>query len=315
MRIFNTFAKIVIAAATCLTVWAGVTPAQQIGVFTPTFSTYGPQGTVTFITPYVATQPGAVTTWKGNFTTSPFNGLPAVPAGIQLKIFRQISPTQVQVVSVGQLHDPRSAVQAIPLYPNFATDAGIVEFAESNVSLLAGDIVGLTLVPDPAVTLLDYTLVSGSDTRVVLHDVVSGDTVDLSDPFTGTLPGEVPAILINTALNVTIDVKPGSYPNSINLSSAGVVPVAIFSTNTFDATSIDPDSLFLAGASVGMIGKSGNLLCSVHDVNGDGLTDLVCQFQTAQLSLQPGDTVAVLVGKTFGGVAIRGQDTVNIVPD
>lgn len=312
MKTIHVCARIV-AAMCWFIILAGVASAQQIGVLTPTFSTFGPQGTATFVTPFVTSQPGSVTTWKGNFPALPFNGSPAVPAGIQLKIFRQISATELQVVGVGQLHDPRSAVQAIPLYPNFATDAGIVEFAESNVNLLSGDIIGLTIVPDPSITQYFYTLVSTSDSRFVLRDVVSGGTIDLSDPFTGTLPAEAPAILVSTALSVTIDIKPGSYPNSINLSSAGVIPVAIFSTSTFDARTIDPDTLFLAGASVGMMGKSGKLLCNVQDVNGDGLPDLVCQFETAQLLLQPGDTVAVLVGKTLSGVAIRGQDTVRIV--
>lgn len=305
----------IIAATCCLVVAAAVAPAQDIGILTPTYSTFGPQGTATFITPFVASQPGVVTSWKGNFPDLLFNGVPAVPAGIQLKVFRSVPLTnQVQVVAVGQLHDPRNAVQSIPGYPNFATDAGIVEFAESNVNLETGDIIGLTITPDAAITQYFYTLVSTNDSRGVLHDVAAGDTVDLSDPFAFTLPAEAPAILVSTALNVTLDIKPGSYPNSINLSSGGVVPAAILSTSTFDARTVDPDTLFLAGASVGMVGKSGRSLCHVEDVNGDGLPDLVCNFETAQLMLQPGDSVAVLVGSTMGGVAIRGQDTVRIVP-
>lgn len=41
-------------------------------------------------------------------------------------------------------------------------------------------------------------------------------------------------------ISVTIDIKPGSYPNSINLGSNGNVLVAIFSTEDFDATTVDP---------------------------------------------------------------------------
>ena len=33
---------------------------------------------------------------------------------------------------------------------------------------------------------------------------------------------------------VGIDIKPGSFPNSINLKGKGVIPVAILSTTTFD---------------------------------------------------------------------------------
>ena len=35
---------------------------------------------------------------------------------------------------------------------------------------------------------------------------------------------------------VTIDIKPGSFPNRINLRSKGVIPVAVLTTATFDAT-------------------------------------------------------------------------------
>ena len=34
---------------------------------------------------------------------------------------------------------------------------------------------------------------------------------------------------------VTLDVKPGGDPNSINLGSAGVIPVAVLSDDTFDS--------------------------------------------------------------------------------
>jgi hypothetical protein len=114
---------------------------------------------------------------------------------------------------------------------------------------------------------------------------------------------------------VEIDIKPGSFPNSINLSNAGVVPVAVFSSPTFDATQIDPASVSLAGASVKMVGKSGKYLCSTDDVNKDGLPDLVCQVWTAQFMIEVGDSVAVFEALTFGGKRVRGEDSIRIVPD
>lgn len=124
-------------------------------------------------------------------------------------------------------------------------------------------------------------------------------------------------------ITVAIDIKPGSYPNSINLASAGVVPVAILSSATFDATQVNPATVTLAGASVGLIGKGDTAACHIEDVNGDSLPDLVCQVVTAQFLIQPGDTVATLEADTFGGqriqglecpCRIRGQDTIRIVP-
>lgn len=111
---------------------------------------------------------------------------------------------------------------------------------------------------------------------------------------------------------VTIDIKPGSSLNSINLGSNGNVPVAILSTATFDATTVDPLSLTLAGAQVELKGK-GTPMVSFEDVNGDGLLDLVAHVSTEALQLTENDTQAVLKGQTFAGELISGTDSIRIV--
>lgn len=110
-----------------------------------------------------------------------------------------------------------------------------------------------------------------------------------------------------------IDIKPDSDLNSINLSSAGVISVAILSSDTFDATTVDPATVFLAGAKVKMAGKSGKYLSHIEDVNEDGLMDLVCQVYTAQFMIESGEAVAVLEAETFDGQVIRGEDFIRIV--
>jgi len=72
-------------------------------------------------------------------------------------------------------------------------------------------------------------------------------------------------------IQVDIDIKPGSYPNSINLGSNGMIPVAILSSPYFDATQVDADTVALAGAGVAVKGKGNKLLASQEDVNGDDL--------------------------------------------
>ena len=114
---------------------------------------------------------------------------------------------------------------------------------------------------------------------------------------------------------MTIDIKPGSYPNSINLSSAGVVPVAILGSATFDATQVDPASVTLAGARIRLIGKGDKYSCNAEDVNADSFVDLVCHVVTAQFMIEPGDSIAVLEAQTFDGQAMRGEDSIDIVPD
>jgi hypothetical protein len=120
-------------------------------------------------------------------------------------------------------------------------------------------------------------------------------------------------IFFTSPLQVTIDIKPGAYPNPINLGSNGDVPVAILSTPSFDARNVDPTSLSLAGAFVSLKGN-GTPMASVQDVNNDGLLDLVVHISTQALQLSDTDTQAVLEGQTLDGRAIKGADTIRIVP-
>ena len=106
---------------------------------------------------------------------------------------------------------------------------------------------------------------------------------------------------------VFIDIKPGSFPNSINLMSKGNVPVAILSSPTFDATTIDRNTVIFAGVSPLPIGQTS------QDVNGDGLMDIVLHFNTRDLNLQLGDTEACLTGKALSGQEFESCDSVRIV--
>ncbi|MBI4503356.1 MAG: hypothetical protein HY700_19635 [Gemmatimonadetes bacterium] len=114
-------------------------------------------------------------------------------------------------------------------------------------------------------------------------------------------------------LEVGIDIKPGSDPNTINLGSGGTVPVGILSSADFDARTVDPLTVTLAGAAVKLRGK-GTAMAAAQDVNADGVLDLVVHVETSALELTEGDIEGVLEGQTFGGVRIRGADSVRIVP-
>lgn len=106
--------------------------------------------------------------------------------------------------------------------------------------------------------------------------------------------------------DVQIDVKPGSYPNSINLGARGVVPVAILTSEALDATTVDPVSVLFADAAP--------LRWAYEDVDYDGDDDLVFHFKILELNLTDASTVAILTGQTFGGQPFMAADTVNIVP-
>lgn len=106
-------------------------------------------------------------------------------------------------------------------------------------------------------------------------------------------------------VEVEIDIKPGSDPNSINIGSKGVVAVAILTTEDFDAADVDETTVELAGA--------GALRASLEDVDGDTDVDMILHFATQDLDLILGDVEAALTGKTLGGVDIVGADSVRIL--
>jgi Concanavalin A-like lectin/glucanases superfamily len=111
------------------------------------------------------------------------------------------------------------------------------------------------------------------------------------------------------AIKVLIDIKPGSFPNSINPKSKGKIPVAILTTNTFDATTVDPSTVRFGSAGT----KAAPVQDALEDVDEDGDSDLILHFNTQDTGIKCGDASATLVGETFGGQAVRGTDSIKTV--
>jgi len=114
-------------------------------------------------------------------------------------------------------------------------------------------------------------------------------------------------------VTVSIDIKPGSSENTINLHSHGVVPVAILSDASFDAMHVDPATVTLANAPVRIEGN-GRPMAEVRDVNGDGRPDLVVMVETDAMTLAASDLTATLRGRTDAGLNIQGLDMVRVTP-
>jgi hypothetical protein len=132
--------------------------------------------------------------------------------------------------------------------------------------------------------------------------------VDRIRIFDGALSAEEVRVL----LDIDISIKPKGEPNSINPKSKGTIPVALLSREGFYAPGdVDADSLTFGRTgnedSLNGCGPSG------EDVNGDGLSDLVCHFRTADTGFLRGDTEGILRGTTVRGLPVEGRDSVRVV--
>ena len=139
---------------------------------------------------------------------------------------------------------------------------------------------------------------------------VSGNS--LASEFTSSF---TTAIVLPLVLNVPLDIKPGSDPNSINCNNHnGVIPVAILTTEDFDATTVDHTTVTFEGGSETHVNRtSGEPRRHEEDVDDDGDTDLVFHFRLLNTNLTCDSTEGTLTGETFDGMAIEGVDSVRVV--
>ncbi|HKP71269.1 MAG TPA: LamG domain-containing protein [Pyrinomonadaceae bacterium] len=112
---------------------------------------------------------------------------------------------------------------------------------------------------------------------------------------------------------ISIDIKPGSDINPINLGSKGTTPVALLGTEVFDVTTVDVTSIRFAGAPI-RTKPNGRLHYSYEDVNSDGILDLMMHFSTVDLDLDRDSTEATLTGIGGDDRCISGTDVVRPVP-
>lgn len=124
----------------------------------------------------------------------------------------------------------------------------------------------------------------------------------------GEFPKQAVHAEVVPIITVSIDIKPGSYPNSIYLNAKGVIPVAILTTPTFDASTVNSTSVRFGPFEAVAIHYA------LKDVDGDGDIDMILQFETLATGIKPSDTQAMLTGMTVGGIHIEGTDSVRVVP-
>lgn len=116
-----------------------------------------------------------------------------------------------------------------------------------------------------------------------------------------------------TVQQINIDIKPGSGKAApINPKSRGGIPVALLSSDEFDALKVDVSSLTFGStgdeSSLQRCGKEGT------DVNGDGRLDLVCHFENQTAKFDATDLEGILKGKSANGMPFEGRGLLKIVP-
>jgi hypothetical protein len=109
---------------------------------------------------------------------------------------------------------------------------------------------------------------------------------------------------------MTIDIKPDSYNNPVNLRSNGVIPVAILTTAVFDATQVDASTIAFGPGGASIAHKKPH----VEDVDDDGDMDLLVHFWTQETGLSSMDTEACLSAELLDGTPVQACDSINIVP-
>jgi len=144
------------------------------------------------------------------------------------------------------------------------------------------------------------------------------------------LPGEedqlVDAVLQAVALVTEFDIKPQSCPNPLNVTSEGVLPVAILGTDNFDVNDIDVSTVQLAGVAplrssiedeaAPLSNRQDECDCTTD--GADGFDDLTLKFdtQTIVAALGPvndGDEIVLTItGNLTDGTPIEGKDCVII---
>lgn len=125
---------------------------------------------------------------------------------------------------------------------------------------------------------------------------------------TGISVNPVAAQKPGPALRVSIDVKPGDHPTSLEPKREGMVPIAVLSSKEFDATSVD-----LSSIRAGATGVEGTMFRSMkEDVDHDGDVDLMILFRVAELALTCNSKGITVKGKTAQGLDFEGTETVTM---
>ncbi|HVO40705.1 MAG TPA: vWA domain-containing protein [Spirochaetia bacterium] len=142
------------------------------------------------------------------------------------------------------------------------------------------------------------------------------------DPTGAAQSQTLPQTLITVIgrILVKIDIEPWCRGNDINMKRDEIIPVAVLSSDTFDARTLDPATVTFAGAHALQCEKTKwhgwrhhHVRHHTWDVNRDGKPDAVFFFHLDDTTLTLSSTEGVLQGATVSGLAVEGKDFVHML--
>jgi hypothetical protein len=159
-------------------------------------------------------------------------------------------------------------------------------------------------------TFVDYDYQTSEDTLVFDFIVrnYSGGSSPTDNP-TGLIFSA--SINYSCPLKVGIDIKPGSFPSCFNNNDNGLIPVAIFGSQTFDVHDVDVATVRLESLPVATK-PNGRYMAAYEDWNSDGFMDLLVKFVDNQGVFDPADEFATLTGNLTDGTPFYGVGDVCI---
>jgi len=166
----------------------------------------------------------------------------------------------------------------------------------------------------------NYEFPAGGVDRFRVLGIETGAALDPSNPTafitgltfvsTGQFTGTMTPIVASDV--ITVDIKPGDGPNCVNPKSKGGVPFTILG-GAVDVTTINRSTLQVDDdIDTGTAGVA-PAKTSIKDVSGDGIKDLVMQFNTQSLKAAGllADGRAVYITATLlNGTALVGSDII-----
>ncbi|MGQ0548654.1 MAG: hypothetical protein ACT4PY_03170 [Armatimonadota bacterium] len=111
-------------------------------------------------------------------------------------------------------------------------------------------------------------------------------------------------------LPIVIDIRPRSSENRVRPGSPRLIPVAILTTEAFDAAALDASTVRFGRNATEAAPVGAPIL---RDVNGDGTIDMLLRFRIRDTAIVCGDTSAFLTGMTVRGEAVMGLDNITTV--